>query len=142
MWSFHAEWPAFRQVYLDVLVESGQRLEECTHRLDTQYEATRPTRERFIELWNRKAMAKEERQQESFAYRKRAGAEAQNRRAMAAEEQLQRRVVAGEYRQQRWNRRAMAAEERSQRRAAAAERRRESQSRRAFEQEDRRCHTW
>lgn len=55
-----AQWHAFREAYLDVLVGQGQCRDQVAARLDDLEDAAQPLRERRLEQWNRQCMAGED----------------------------------------------------------------------------------
>merc|ERR1712012_482544 len=86
MWCLHHEWPAFRNVYLDILEECGMQRQSCDDRLAALEEATRAHRNGLIELWNRRVMAADERRQrcpETLQRQQESTLQCFNRRAMA-----------------------------------------------------------
>jgi len=142
MHEMHSEWPAFRGAYLDIMVECGKSREHCDLRLRALERDALPIRERYIALWNIRAMEADEQRQRRSQARFVAELERWNRSAMLVEERRQRQVHAWERLAERRGRRAMALEEFRQRRVAFAERRMERRACRALALEDCASRAW
>jgi len=84
-------WPDFRKTLISISEEAGHCCDQTAARLDALYEQAQPYRERRVALWNRHAMAAEERRQRKLSILEVRLSERSAQLSMAREDRLGRK---------------------------------------------------